>query len=98
MGKALGIVSLNFGIIGVIIIIFGVINVISGMFIIGDVFLAMTLLIIFFGSSIVAIVCGGIGIKKDDSPGLAIAGLVLGSIFPILVVFSSILTPIFFLF
>ena len=99
MGKALGIVSLNFGIIGVIIIIFGVINIIFGMFIIGDVFLAMTLIIIFFVSSIVAIVCGGIGIKKDDSPGLAIAGLALGSINPILLVFSSIiLMPIILLF
>ena len=94
MGKALGIVSLNFGIIGVIII---VINLIFGMFFFLDVFLGMTLLIIALGSSIVAIVCGGIGIKKDDSPGLAIAGLVLGSIYPILVVFSSLLTPLFFL-
>ena len=95
MGKALGIVSLNFGIIGVIII---VINLAFGMFFFLDVFFGITLLIIALSSSIVAIVCGGIGIKKDDSPGLAIAGLVLGSIFPILVVFSGILTPIFFLF
>ena len=95
MGKALGIVSLIFGIIGVIIIS---INLIFGMFFFLDLILGMTLLIIALSSSIVAIVCGGIGIKKDDSPGLAIAGLVLGSIFPILVVFSSILTPIFFLF
>ena len=95
MGKALGIVSLIFGIIGVIIIL---INLIFGMFFFLNVLLGMTTLIIALSSSIVAIVCGGIGIKKDDSPGLAIAGLVLGSIFPILVVFSSILTPIFFLF
>ena len=94
MGKALGIVSLNFGIIGVIII---VINLIFGMFFFLDVFLGITLLIIALSSSIVAIVCGGIGIKKDDSPGLAIAGLVLGSIYPILVVFNIITTPIFFL-
>ena len=95
MGQALGIVSLIFGIIGVIIIL---INLIFGMFFFLNVLLGMTTLIIALSSSIVAIVCGGIGIKKDDSPGLAIAGLVLGSIFPILVVFSSILTPIFFLF
>ena len=63
-----------------------------------DIFFGITTLIIALSSSIVAIVCGGIGIKKDDSPGMAIAGLVLGSIFPILVVFSSILSPIFFLF
>jgi len=98
MGKALGIVSLNFGIIGVIIIIIGVINITSGMFILLDAFLSMTIIIIVLVSSIVAIVCGGIGIKKDDSPGLAIAGLALGSIYPILLVFSWIMIPIFFLF
>ena len=95
MGKALGIVSLNFGIIEVIFI---VINLIFGMFFFLDAFLGITSLIIVLISSIVAIVCGGIGIKKDDSPGLAIAGLVLGSIYPILVVFNIITTPIFFLF
>ena len=94
MGKALGIVSLNFGIIGAIAIL---INLIFAMFFFIDAFLGITIMIIALSSSIVAIVCGGIGIKKDDSPGLAIAGLVLGSIFPILVVFSIILTPIFFL-
>jgi len=95
MGKALGIVSLNFGIIGAIAIL---INLIFALFFFIDAFLGITTMIIALSSSIVAIVCGGIGIKKDDSPGLAIAGLVLGSINPIVLVFSSIiLMPIIFL-
>ncbi|GAH01535.1 unnamed protein product, partial [marine sediment metagenome] len=43
--------------------------------------------ILLSSSSIVAIVLGGLGIKKDDSPGLAIAGLVLGSLCVILWLF-----------
>ena len=55
---------------GIIALIFGIIGLCCGWFIsyIGLVF------------PIVAIVCGAIGIKKDDSSGMSIAGLVLGII------------------
>ncbi|MHA1190740.1 MAG: hypothetical protein ACTSP9_00420 [Promethearchaeota archaeon] len=55
---------------GIIALIFGIIGLCCGWIIsyIGIVF------------PIVAIVCGAIGIKKDDSSGMSIAGLVLGII------------------
>lgn len=78
MGKALGIVSLIFGIIGMIISFFIMVAmmVVSSRIVGGFLFLAFVL----YFPNIVAIICGRIGIKKDDSPGLAIAGLILGSI------------------
>lgn len=81
MGKALGIVALIFGIIGIIA------SLIS--------FFPTPFVILWFGplsTSVVGIICGGIGIKKDDSPGLAITGLVLGSVgFIIWIIFYVIL-------
>ena len=55
---------------GIIALIFGIIGLCCGWF------------LSFFGFvfPVVAIVCGAIGIKKDDSSGMAIAGLVLRSI------------------
>lgn len=69
MGKALGIVALVFGIIGIAT---SLISFIPTPFVI--------LWYVPLTTSIVGIICGGIGIKKDDSPGLAITGLVLGSV------------------
>ena len=69
MGKTLGIIALIFGIVGVLIIFIS--------------FFPTPFVIFWYvqvTAPIVGIICGGIGIKKDDSPGLAIAGLVLGSI------------------
>lgn len=69
MGKALGIVALIFGVIGIVS------SLIS--------FLPTPFVILWYvplATSIVGIICGGIGIKKDDSPGLAITGLVLGTV------------------
>ena len=69
MGKTLSIVALVFGIIGIAT------SLIS--------FLPTPFIILWYvplATSIVGIICGGIGIKKDDSPGLAITGLVLGSV------------------
>jgi len=70
MGKALGIVALILGIAGISLSWLGIIPsfIYSG---VG--YLPIPILLI-------AIICGAIGIKKDDSPGMAIAGLVLGSI------------------
>ena len=69
MGKAIGIVALIFGIIGIAS------SLIS--------FIPTPFVILWYGplaTSVVGMICGGIGIKKDDSPGLAITGLVLGSV------------------
>jgi uncharacterized membrane protein len=55
---------------GIIALIFGIIGLCCGWI--------LSLFGLVF--PIVAIVCGAIGIKKDDSSGMAIAGLVLGSI------------------
>ena len=55
---------------GIIALIFGIIGLCCGWI------LSLFGLVL----PIVAIVCGAIGIKKDDSSGMAIAGLVLGSI------------------
>ena len=69
MGKTLGIVALIFGIIGIA----------SSFFL----FIPIPFVILWYTpltTSVVGIVCGGIGIKRDDSPGLALTGLVLGSI------------------
>lgn len=71
MGKALGIVSLVFGIIGLL----------SALLLLFPMPLPVVILwYVPLLSSIIAIICGGIGIKKDDSPGLAIAGLILGTL------------------
>ena len=69
MGKALGIVALIFGIIG---IVSSLVSLIPTPFVI--------LWYVPLATSVVGIICGGIGIKKDDSPGFAITGLVLGSV------------------
>ncbi len=69
MGKALGIVALIFGIIGIAT---SLISLFPTPFVI--------LWYVPLATSVVGIICGGIGIKKDDSPSLAIAGLVLGSV------------------
>jgi hypothetical protein len=69
MGKALGIVALVFGIIGIIT------SLIS--------FMPTPFVILWYvplTTSVVGIICGGIGIKMDDSPGLGITGLVFGSL------------------
>ena len=68
MGKALGIVALVFGIIGITT------SLIS--------FMPTPFVILWYvplTTSVVGIICGGIGIKMDDSPGLGILGLILGS-------------------
>ena len=72
MGKALGIVALIFGIIGIIIPLV----IIRPM----DIWGFPALLFLPYPPNIVAIICGAIGISKDDSPGLAKAGLILGCI------------------
>ena len=69
MGKALGIVALIYGIIGIVT------SLIS--------FFPTPFVILWFvpiTTSVVGIINGGIGINKDDSPGMAITGLVLGSV------------------
>ena len=87
MGKTLGIVALVFGIIGVVVLLIDIyltfIFVALSPFIYPPIPLLTTLAVIIIACIIVAIVCGAVGIKKDDSPGLAIAGLVLGSILTI---------------
>ena len=55
---------------GIISLIFGIIGLCCGWF--------LSLFGLVF--PIVAIVCGAIGMKKDDSSGMSIAGLVLGII------------------
>ena len=89
MGNKLGIMSLVFGIIGIITLIFMMIFLPvleSYIYIIRFITWIITGILL-SSSSIVAIVLGGLGIKKDDSPGLAIAGLVLGSLCVILLLF-----------
>ena len=79
MGKIFGLLGLIFGLIGII-----------GVWFITFFFYFGALLI-----GILAIVFGGIGIAKDDSKGLGIAGLILGIItliiwfiWPILLLFG----------
>jgi hypothetical protein len=79
MGKVFGLIGLIFGLIGIIGIWF-----ITFYFYFGPVLIG-----------ILAIIFGGIGIAKDDSKGLGIAGLVLGIItiiiwviWPILILFG----------
>jgi len=72
MGKMFGIISLICGIIGFALTPMGYFAV--------PLFLRFVLL---FATPVLtgtAIVCGGLGIAKDDSKGLAIAGLIIGSI------------------
>ena len=77
MGKALGIVALVFGIIGISFYPFIPFIPYIWTFVQIPSYIQLGIAI---GASIVAIICGAIGIKKDDSRGLAIAGLVLGSV------------------
>ena len=72
MGKAFGITSLVLGIIGIII---GIITFLSIFF---PLPYMRSLSIGTFGIGGLAITFGAIGIAKDDSKGLGIAGLVLG--------------------
>lgn len=81
MGKALGIVALIFGIIGMIISLVIMVPMWGWGF--------SSLAFFPYFPNIVAIICGIIGIKKDDSPGLGIAGLVLGSIGLIIAVMAT---------
>ncbi len=81
MGKALGIVALIFGIIGMIISLVIMAPMVGWGF--------SSLAFFPYFPNIVAIICGSIGIKKDDSPGLAIAGLILGSIGLIIAVMAT---------
>ncbi len=87
MGKTLGIVALVFGIIGVVVLLIDIYLTFTFValspFIYPPIPLLITLVVIIIACIIVAIVCGAVGIKKDDTPGLAIAGLVLGSILTI---------------
>ena len=86
MGKALGIVALIFGIIGMIISLVQMVNELSWW---PPPFSVLAFFPYF--PNIVAIICGSIGIIKDDSPGLAIAGLILGSIGLIIAVAATII-------
>jgi hypothetical protein len=79
MGKVFGLIALILGIIGII-----------GVWFLTFFFYFSALII-----GILAIVFGGIGIAKDDSKGLGIAGLILGIItliiwflWPILLLFG----------
>ncbi|MFX1498287.1 MAG: hypothetical protein ACFFBH_12230 [Promethearchaeota archaeon] len=86
MGKSLGIVSLIFGIIGLSSALLLIIP------------MTLPIVILWYAPlvfSVVAIICGGIGIKKDDSPGLAIAGLILGIIGITLWLISFIMSLLF---
>ena len=85
MSKALGIVSLIFGSIGVTI---SIVDQILQPFIGITIFLRS---IPILSTVIVAMICGGFGIQKDDSPRLAITGLVLGSIGLVIFMVLSIL-------
>ncbi|MFX0033808.1 MAG: hypothetical protein ACFE8E_10425 [Candidatus Hodarchaeota archaeon] len=84
MGKTLGIIALIFGIIGVALLIVGVyvsyIFMVLSPFITTPIFLLIILGFLPVAFLAVAIICGAIGIKKDDSRGLAIAGLVIGTL------------------
>ena len=71
MGKALGIISLIFGLIGLIV------GWALGIFLpFGEFYLP-----------IVAIVCGIVGVCVQEKKGMAIAGLVLGSVGFVLAIF-----------
>ncbi|GAH16569.1 unnamed protein product [marine sediment metagenome] len=80
MGKALGNVSLLFGIIGVGFSIYLTIIIPMRRLIINITpnVLTTSLLHISYILNSVAIVCGIIGVIKDDNKGLPIAGLILG--------------------
>lgn len=79
MGKTLGKLALVFGIIGLLFWI-ALVFAIMGL-VVPILMLSLVLSIILsIPSSILAIIFGAIGIKKDDSSSLAITGLVLGSI------------------
>lgn len=80
MGKVLGIVSL---VLGLVSLALGVITIaILTPFVFG--FIALI-------TSVSGIICGAIGIKKDDKAGLAIAGLIISSIIIVLWIFNMII-------
>jgi len=72
MGKALGIIALVFGIVSLVL------SPLS--FLLRTSLIGILLTIIPLGLAIAGIICGAIGIAKDDSAGLAIAGLIISSI------------------
>lgn len=72
MGKMFGIISLVCAIIGFALTPMGYFSVPLG--------LRFFLLFVTPVLAGTGIVCGGLGIAKDDSKGLAIAGLIIGSI------------------
>ena len=72
MGKALGIIALVFGIVSLALSLFSYALAIS--------FLFFLLTFISLGLAVAGIICGAIGIPKDDKAGLAIAGLIVSSI------------------
>lgn len=74
MGKALGIIALVFGIVSLALSLF------SNVFSIVSPFLNSLLTLISLGLAVAGIICGAIGIPKDDKAGLAIAGLIISSI------------------
>lgn len=84
MGKIFGIIALIFSVIGVVVIIIATLTInlllLLSPFFYPPLPLVIIIDIIPLICIIVAIVCGAIGIKKDDSHGLAIAGLIIGSI------------------
>jgi len=84
MGKTLGIIALTFGIIGLVV---AILTAVASYFVIvlsPFIFFPIPILSIIGFAAIaclvVAIICGAIGIKKDDKPGFAIAGLALGTL------------------
>ena len=72
IGKTLGILSLVFGIVSFALFPFSFFDI--------DLYFKLLLSIITAGLVVAGIVCGAIGIAKDDSKGLAIAGLIVSSI------------------
>lgn len=87
MAKYLGTISLIFGIIGIIVSLLTFVPMLYWGF--------SALAFPPYFPNTIAIICGGIGIKKDDSPGLAIAGLIIGGVG---LLFALIATGLGFLF
>ena len=72
MGKALGIMALVFGLV--------TLGLSPLLYFDWPVFLRFVFGLPAIGLGVGGLVCGGIGIAKDDGPGLAIAGLVISSV------------------
>lgn len=73
MGKVLGIISLVFGLVSLVLtLLYYLIDTLG--------FLNILFVYLAAGLAGAGIICGVIGISKDDKPGLAIAGLVISSI------------------